>query len=117
MVNLTLRVICRNDLTARMLLRVTAFLEALGITERPAFSPYWKEPTCSVLEISHLFAETDPITIQNHIQMIAGGVPIQVTLGTGDWEFAYYASLDELTSTNDISFVVCSLFTPQEEKP
>ena len=105
-----LRVICNSRITKTVEQRVEELTNYLGISENFAFSHYWKDDECDILEINTKIDNFDFSRIQQYIQSISGAEKLSIGCLSDEWECAYFATLDELHSTKDAAFVVCNLF-------
>ena len=106
----SLRVICNNGVIDIVKERVAALTNYLCLSDDYAFSPYWKNDECAILELNAKIENPNYSKIQQYIQAISGAENLSQGCSSDDWECAYFASLDELHSTKDTVFVVCNNF-------
>ena len=106
----SLRVICNHGIIEIVKQRVGALTNYLYLSDDCAFSPYWKDDECVILELNAKIENPDYGKIQQYIQLISGTEIISQNSSSDGWECAYFASLDELHSNTDAVFVVCNIF-------
>ena len=106
-----LRVICNHRITPIVKERVEALANYICLSDDLSFSSYWKDDECDILEIGATINNPDYSKIKQYVHAVSGAENIffQRCI-TDEWEFAYFASLEELHSTKDIAFVVCNIF-------
>ena len=106
----SLRVICNCRIVETVNQRVETLSNYLSLSYDYAFSPYWKDNECAILELSAKIENPDYSKIQQYIQAISGTENLSQRCVPDEWECAYFASLDELHSSKNTAFVVCSIF-------
>ena len=106
----SLRVICNSRITKIVKQRVAELTNYLGLSDGFTFSPYWKDDDCDILEFNTKIENPDYSKIQQYIQAISGTENLSQRCVPDEWECAYFASLDELHSSKNTAFVVCSIF-------
>ena len=106
----SLRVICNCRIVETVNQRVETLTNYLSLSYDYAFSPYWKDNECDILELSAKIENPDYSKIQQYIQAISGTDNLSQRCVPDEWECAYFASLDELHSSKNTAFVVCSIF-------
>ena len=106
----SLRVICNHSIIEIVKQRVAALTNYLYLSDDCAFSPYWKDDECVILELNAKIENPDYSKIQQYIQAISGTENLSQRCVPDEWECAYFASLDELHSSKNTAFVVCSIF-------
>ena len=111
----SLRVICNCRIVETVNQRVETLTNYLSLSYDYAFSPYWKDNECVILELNAKIENINYSEIQRFIQLISGAENLSKSCLTGEWECEYYASLDELHSNNNTAFVVCNIFEEQKE--
>ena len=109
----SLWIICDRSVAEIVRQKVKQLEDHLLIPSDGAFSPYWKDERCAVLEISANIERPDYRTIQEHIITISGADVLSVSSSQNDWECAHYASIDQLLAGNGLAFVVCNIFELQ----
>ena len=105
-----LRVICNHRITPIVKERVEALANYICLSDNLSFSSYWKDDECDILEIGAKINNPDYSKIKQYVRAISGAKNIFQRCIAGEWEFAYFASLDELHSSEDIAFVDCNIF-------
>ena len=105
-----LRIICNRRITETVKERVAGLTNYLFLSDNLNFIPYWKDNECDILEIGAKINNPDYSKIKQYVRAISGAKNIFQRCIADDWEFAYFASLDELHSSEDIAFVVCNIF-------
>ena len=105
-----LRVICNNRITKTIKQRVSELTNYLELSDGFTFFPYWKDDECDILELSTKIENPDYSKIQQFIRSISGAENLSLKCFSDEWECAYFASIDELHSTKDTAFVVCTIF-------
>jgi hypothetical protein len=105
-----LRIICNRRITETVKERVAGLTNYLFLSDNLNFIPYWKDNECAILELSAKIENPDYSKIQQYIQAISGTENLSQRCVPDEWECAYFASLDELHSSKNTAFVVCSIF-------
>lgn len=105
----SLRVICNQRIIETVKQRVAALTNYLYLSDDYAFSPYWKDDECVILELTAKIEEPNYRKIQQYIQLISGSEIISQSYSSDGWECASFISLDELHSNTDTAFVVCNI--------
>ena len=105
-----LRIICNRRITETVKKRLSLLTNYLCISNDLSFSPYWKDDECDIFELDAKIENPDYSEIQQYIQDISGAVNTFQRCVADEWECAYFASLDELHSSEDIAFVDCNIF-------
>ena len=105
-----LRVICNHRITPIVKERVEALANYICLSDDLSFSSYWKDDECDILEIGATINNPDYSKIKQYVHAVSGAENIFQRCIADEWEFAYFASLDELHSTKDIAFVDCNIF-------
>lgn len=106
----SLRIICNFSIIETVKQRVATLTNYLCLSDDYAFSPYWKDDKCVILELNTKIRNPDYSKIQQYIQLISGVENLFPSYSLDGWECAYFASLDELHSNSDTVFVVCNIF-------
>ena len=106
----SLRVICNHSIIEIIKQRVAALTSYLSLSDDCAFSPYWKDDECVILQLNAKIENPNYSKILQYIQLISGTEIVSQSCSSDGWECAYFASLDALHSNKDISFVVCNIF-------
>lgn len=107
---LSLRVICDRGIIETVKQRVNALTNYLNLSDDYAFLPYWKDEECVIFELNTKIENPNHSKIQQYIKSISGTDNISQCCSLNDWECAYFASLDELHTNQNVAFVVCSIF-------
>ena len=105
-----LRIICNRRITETVKDRVKVLANYLCLPNNLCFLPYWKDDECDVLELDTKIDPPDYSKIKQYVLAISGAESISQRCVADEWEFAYFASLDELHSSKDTAFVVCNIF-------
>ena len=108
-VQFSLRVICNRRNIEITKQRVEKLKNYLCLSDDYAFSSYWKDDECVVLEINAKIENPNYRKIRQYIQFISGAENLSQTCSSDGWECAYFVSLDELYSNKDTVFVVCNI--------
>lgn len=108
-IQFSLRVICSTEATEAVSRKVARLTDALCIP-RASVSRYWKDERCAVIEAAAVIESPSFELIREHILSISGADSVQTKSIPGDWECAFYASLEQLHSDKSIAFVVCNIF-------
>lgn len=105
-----LRIICNRRITETVKERVNILGNYLCLPDNLRFFHYWKDDECDVLEFDTEIDCPDYSKIKQCVLTISGAESISQRCVADEWEFAYFASLDELHSFKDTAFVVCNIF-------
>lgn len=106
----SLKVVCNRKNTEYVRQHVAVLSDYLGLSDALAFSPYWKDHECVVLELHSYIENFDASSIQKHIVSIGGTEKVSIRGSTDEWECAHFVSQDDLRSSKHISFVVCTVW-------
>ena len=107
----SLRVICSCCNVETVKQRTAILMDYLGISKDYVFLPYWKDEKCVISEICANIENPDYEKIREYVRIISGADSLSEFTLPGEWECAYFASLDELHSDMETAFVECNIFT------
>ena len=114
----SLRVICNRSIVETINQRVEELTIYLNLSDDYAFLPYWIEEECVILDLgAEIENPPNRSKIQQYVKYISGTDNISQCGSSNyweyehlnDWEFAYFASHDELHSNQNVAFVVCGI--------
>lgn len=106
----SLKVVCNRKNTEYVRQHVAVLSDYLGLSDALAFSPYWKDHECVVLELHSYIENFDASSIQKHIVSIGGTEKVSIRESSDEWECGNFTSLHDLYANKYIAFVVCSVW-------
>ena len=113
----SLRVICNRSIVEIINQQVAELTNYLNLSDDYAFLPYWKDEECVILDFGAEIENHNYSKIKQYIKYISGADNIpRCSLPNywectylGSWQFAYFASYDELHSNQNVAFVDCCI--------
>ncbi len=107
--NISLNIICKADLAEEKAAMVKTLLSLLGIDDTLCFEPYWKDNGLSQLLFGASLEKPDFALVKAVLSAIVGA-EVALSASMEEWEFSYYATVDELLSGKKSAFLVCDIY-------